>query len=168
MCSKPQSSQVAERGSEQESGASPASLSPVPALTPAQPAEQTPGHAVGSKCGAAGTVPESRLGILRGPCQQLGVWPARGRCPQLSPDAPARGALSPAPTFVSDALRTQVLWVPHTPACPTRTAARPPCAQTYVSAQAVLLLGLPLLGFQAVVCRAPVLLAGPEAFRGRH
>lgn len=43
---------------------------------------------------------------------------------------------------------------------------RPPHPQTYVSAQAVLFLGLPLLGFHTVVCRAPVLLTGPQAFRG--
>lgn len=131
MCSKPQSSQVAERGSERDSRASPAPLSPVPALTPAQPAEQTPCHAVGSKCGAAGTVPKSRLGILRGPCQQLGVWPICGRCPQLFPDAPACGALSPAPTFVSDALRTQVLWVVPHPSLP-HTNRSPPAVRSDV------------------------------------
>lgn len=41
-----------------------------------------------------------------------------------------------------------------------------PHPQTYISAQAVLFLGLPLLGFHTVVCRAPVLLTGPQAFRG--
>lgn len=56
---------------------------------------------------------------------------------------------------------------------PARTSsARPcwrfPCCTTHISAHAVLLLRFPLLGVDAVVCGAPVLLAGSQAFRGRH
>lgn len=110
-------------------------------------------------------------------CQNPGV----GGSPAGSqPPTPTTfGKILPKPRFPP--LKVPPERVPHAPClmllCPPAVLSTPPppssrwtqlqtVPATYISAHAVLLLRFPLLGVNAVVRGAPVLLAGSQALRG--
>lgn len=133
---------------------------------------------LGRSVGAPGTAPWSSPGTLGRPRWQHGVagtsvggahgppgcgspW-AHSACvgPPETPNT--HQTTQPVPTCTSESPTSQARGFSH-PQLPAQTPGGPPCPPTYVSAQTVLLLRFPLLGFHAVICGAPVLLTGPEA-----